>query len=159
METKERFGCAQNSTTQKPHSNNHIQSFQSRLLIHKVSSIISQQVALNRTELLIRRYRGGQASCRALLTVESLSVCETPRRNRARGKLTPLQLLTAPPCCVWRATAGEIVPHGVTHTAIQTGVHLQNKTGRAMSQHLHNRVSVMTHESRDKWKRWVQELG
>lgn len=74
-------------------------------------------------------YRVSQFSCGAVLTVESLSVCETPCSNRTWGKLTPLQLLTAPPCCVRRATAGEIIPHGVTHTAIQTGDYLQNKTG------------------------------
>jgi len=51
----------------------------------------------------------------------------TNSRVGAGRPLTPLHLLAALPCSVGGAVTDEIVPHGVTHSSIETGVDLMER--------------------------------
>lgn len=51
----------------------------------------------------------------------------TDSSGRAGRQLTPFHLLTALPCSVGGAVTDEIVPHGVTHSPVETGVDLMKR--------------------------------
>lgn len=70
--------------------------------------------------------RSGAAALQDLriLTPKALRVWLTNCSSRTRGELTPFHLLTALPCSVGRAVADKIVPHGVTHSTIETRIDL-----------------------------------
>lgn len=69
------------------------------------------------------------------LTVKALTVCLTYGSGWTWRQLTPSDFLTALPCCVGWTAAGEFIPHGVTHTAIQTRIVLE-KTSEITLEHI-----------------------
>lgn len=62
-----------------------------------------------------------------LLTFKTLREGLTHCSSWAGRQLAPFHLLTAPPCSVGGAVANEIIPHGVTHSPVKTGVHLMQR--------------------------------
>lgn len=79
---------------------------------------------------LMRMYLKARKSVKRFLVSLTL---EAPRGLLACGgggtgrQLTPFHLLTALPCRVGGAVTGEVIPHGVAHAAIETGVNLQER--------------------------------
>lgn len=62
-----------------------------------------------------------------ILTFKTLRKGLTNGSSRAGKQLTPFHLLTAPPCSVRGAVANEVIPHGVTHSPVETGVDLMQR--------------------------------
>lgn len=62
-----------------------------------------------------------------ILTLKALKAVLTNGSGGARGKLTPFNLFTALPCSVRGAVTGEVIPHGVTHSPVETGVDLMER--------------------------------
>lgn len=68
------------------------------------------------------------------LTLKALRAGLTNSCGGAGRQLAPFHLLAALPCRVRGAVAEEVVPHGVTHTAVEAGVDLmKTKWPRAIS--------------------------
>lgn len=61
------------------------------------------------------------------LTLKALKAGLTNSRGRAGRQLTPFHLLAALPCSVGGAVTDEIVPHGITHSPVETGVDLMKR--------------------------------
>lgn len=72
------------------------------------------------------------------LTLKALKHGLTHSSGWAGRQPTPFHLLAAPPCGIGGAVTDEVVPHGVTHSPVETGVDLVRRKQRVFLMGLKN---------------------